>query len=131
VGDFSLSAKSSPPFPPVPLAVAGVDVNFCKNPTCANFGVPAVLVKWRRTKNSALSTTPGTAYSLTGTGSGRPALRCLLCGETFSVKSNLAAVEEVMRFSNYLLPAAAPHCPNSECSNQDVPVDTAGAYYRW
>ncbi|WP_157275107.1 transposase-like zinc-binding domain-containing protein [Dechloromonas agitata] len=106
-------------------------MNFCKNPACANFGVPANIVKHTRRKGTELATTPGTAYSLVGVGKNRPALKCLLCEETFSLKSNLAVVEEYRRFARYLLPSEPASCPNAECANHAVPVSTANAYYRF
>lgn len=122
---------SSPAHPPIPAEVAGIDVNHCKNPACANFGVPASLVKFRRKAGTGLAITPGTAYSLVATGKSRPSLVCMLCRESFSLKSNLAVAEEVMRFAEYLLPADPPHCPNPDCLNFDVPLGTKGAYYAY
>jgi len=66
MGDSSLAVISSaaaaptPSYPAIPPAVIGIHVNFCKNPACNNFGVPADLIKFRRTAG-ALTTTPGTA----------------------------------------------------------------------
>lgn len=131
MGDFSLPVNSSPPFATVPPEAAGIDINFCKNPRCANFGVPARLVKWRRKTGSPLATTPGTAYGLSRAGNNRPALKCLLCGEIFSLKSNLAVAEEVIRFADYLLPHQPPSCPDPGCANHGNPVGTKGAYHRF
>ena len=122
---------SSPSIPPIPPEVAGINVNFCKNPRCENFGVPASIVRWRRKVGSALATTPGTAYDLVSRGKSRPSLKCLLCGEHFSIKSNLAVAEEVMRFADYLTPPEEPHCPKPACPNHVVPVTTESAYYRF
>ncbi len=126
-----MAVISSSSYPPLPPEVAGIDVNFCKNPRCANFGAPASLLKYRRKAGTALATTPGTAYGLTSVGKLRPALKCLLCNESFSLKSNLAVAEEVMRFADYLLPPEEPHCPKSTCPNHSVPTGTRGAYYRF
>lgn len=136
MGDFSLSVISSgdgdtPSCPAVPPEVAGFNVNFCKNPSCANFGVPATLVKWARRKAAGLSATPGSAYTLAAVGKSRPALRCSLCGESFSVKSNLAVAEEAHRFTRYLFPPEPLCCPNASCINHAVSVSTAAAYYRF
>lgn len=122
--------SSSAPLPPLPPEVAGINVNFCKNPHCANFGVPAEIVKFRRKHGSSLATTPGTAYGLTlSTNAGRPALRCMLCKEKFAIKSNQAIAEELERFRKYL--EEDPLCCRSpECPNNLVPVKAAGAYHR-
>jgi hypothetical protein len=37
---MSVSTNERVP-PRIPLEVAGVQVNFCENPSCSNFGVPA------------------------------------------------------------------------------------------
>jgi len=58
-------------------------------------------------------------------------LKCLLCKESFSIKSNLAVAEEVIRFADYLLPPDVPHCPKPACANHSVPVGTQGAYYQF
>lgn len=109
----------------------GIDVNFCKNPACRNFGIPADVVKWRRTRKSGLADTPGTAYSLTAVGQSRPALKCLLCKEHFSIKSNQAVAEEFTRFAKYLLPPDPVCCSTPDCANRDIPVGTAKAYKRF
>lgn len=50
-----MKAISLPPtLPALPPAIKGINVNFCKNPRCANFGVPATIVKYRRTQGNAL-----------------------------------------------------------------------------
>ena len=121
----------SPVPPVVPPAVAGIDVNFCKNPNCRNFGIPAELIRYRRKVGTPLAATAGTAYGLFAVGKRRPALRCMLCGEIFSVKSNRAVAEEAGRFADYLLPVDAPACRTPGCANAAVPLGTAGAYYRF
>jgi hypothetical protein len=74
-------------------ASRAIQVNFCKNPRCANFGVPASLSKWaRRSKSAGL---PGTEYKVGAAGKNVPTLQCLLCGESLPIKSN-AGVAEVL-----------------------------------
>lgn len=34
--------------------IDGININFCKNPYCCNFGVPAEIVKFRRKHGSQL-----------------------------------------------------------------------------
>ena len=43
----------------LPPPMAGINVNFCKNPACHNFGVLATLVKWRRKANTDLASRAG------------------------------------------------------------------------
>lgn len=46
---------SSAPLPALPSAAFGINVNFCKNPHCPNFGVPADIVKHRHKKGALAS----------------------------------------------------------------------------
>ena len=117
--------------PPTPPAVAGIDVNFCKNPCCANFGVPANFTKFARRKGPMASGAPGTAYKLSGSAKNRPVLECLLCHESFSVKSNQAIADELTRFTRYLVPPAVACCPNAECPNHLVGIGDAAAYHHF
>lgn len=121
--------SSAAPPPVLPPEVAGINVNFCKNPHCANFGVPAEIVKYRH-KKGALAATPGTAYGLAGERA-RTKLKCLLCGAQFAVKSNLAVAEELARASAYLKPPPAICCPSAECKNNGTPIGVEGAYQRF
>jgi transposase-like protein len=130
-GDFHLSEISSPDGESaLPPSSGGLDVNHCKNPKCLNFGVPAEIVRWRRKHGTVVALTPGKAYSLRASGKKRPVLYCLLCHESFSVKSNLAVAEERDRLIAYLTPRPPDCCETSGCVNETVPVGTAGAYYR-
>lgn len=118
--------SSSGALPALPADSFGINVNFCKNPHCANFGVPADVVKHRH-KKGVLATSPGTAYGLV-TAHRRLALKCLLCQEIFAVKSNLAVAEELARFTAYLSPVPVICCANLDCANKTVSVEVAGAY---
>src|SRR5437899_11591550 len=120
---------SSAPLPALPGEAFGINVNFCKNPHCPNFGVPAEIVKHRH-KKGALAATPGTAYGLV-TSHSRLALKCLLCKEQFAVKSNLAVAEELARFNAYLSPAPAICCRSLDCANKTDSVEVAVAYYHF
>src|SRR5208337_3213441 len=90
------AAPSPPPritpkvLPKVPPMAGKIQVNFCKSPECANFGVPAKngpLFEGKylpRKDNYDLATT-GYKHD----GSSVPTLKCKLCGEHPTVKSNL------------------------------------------
>lgn len=117
---------SAAPLPALPPATFGINVNFCKNPHCPNFGVPAEIVKHRH-KKGALAATPGTAYGLVGT-LNRLELKCLLCKERFAIKSNLAVAEELARFTSYLTPPPSTCCTSPDCANRAVSTDIPGAY---
>lgn len=116
-------ASPPPPQPPrVPADHGGVQVNFCKNPTCANFGIPAAQasVRGRSARNP---------YTVVASGAGLPAGRCNTCGEHFPLKSNLGIVEERDRMRAFLNPAPTETCcPTPTCANHAVAVGTPGAY---
>lgn len=116
-------ARRAPPLPrsALPPTSAGVQVNFCKNPTCANFGVPVPMQK-----------TPGVkgTYKLIGAGANKGSIhvRCSLCNEKIPMKSNAGIVEELARMQAPLAALKPTCCPHATCSNHGVPVGTAGAY---
>ena len=101
-----------------PLAAAGIQVNHCRNPKCANFGVvPKETVRYGRAGVKVGQAGPGD-YRVVASGANRPDLSCLLCGEQFPIQSNLAIAEELLRISRYLNPAG-PRCTNPECPEPD------------
>jgi hypothetical protein len=107
------------PTPRVPVAVHGVQVNHCKNPTCQNFGVPVA--------EKALQGT--NAYTIVATGAKLPAAKCNCCGEIFGLKSNQSVFEEAYRILAPLYGASS--CPNAECQNHRVPTHIEGAYHEF
>ena len=80
------SPEKSVPRPRSPAAYAGIQVNFCKNPVCANFGVPISGEKRARL------TAP---YRLAAAGKGFPLGFCIPCNESFPLKSNKGIHEEL------------------------------------
>lgn len=116
--------KNSPAVttPRVPPEACGIQVNFCKNPKCTNFGVPACSHTTRgRNAN-------GDNYLRVSAGRpGSPLMRCKLCGEIFPLKSNLGIAEEVVRLSSYLV-AKTHCCPQETCANHNVPISTPKQY---
>lgn len=111
-----------------PPEAAGIQVNYCKNPKCANFGVPPHPQKAYRRK-SITPAGPGD-YTVVASGKGQPVLRCELCFEHIPMQSNLAIAEELLRISGYLEPPAEPSCPNELCEAHGVPLSTAPKGYR-
>jgi len=96
-------------------------VNFCKNPRCANFGVPVPMSK-----------TPGVKgpYNLIGGGTqtGTLHVRCMACGEKIPMKSNAGIVEELERMQAPLRARKPISCPHAACAHHAVAVETPGAY---
>lgn len=116
--------KNSPAVatPRVPPEAGGIQVNFCKNPKCSNFGVPA------RSHTTRGRNANGDSYLRVSAGQpGTPLMRCKLCSEIFPLKSNIGIAEEVVRLSSYL--ATKTHCcPQETCSNHNVPIGTPKQY---
>jgi len=105
-----------------------IQVNFCKNPTCRNFGVPAAPVTLRgRLPKGGISD----RYKVIGLDKGVPTLHCKACKEQPPIKSNLGLREERQRLSAYLMPASSPSCPDRGCKNHHLPVGTKRAYRRY
>ncbi len=114
------SATFSRNHPRIPPEHDGVQVNHCKSPICANYGVPAGQSSVRG-RNS---------YILDSRNKGISSCICASCGEGFPLKSNLGIAEEVARMASYLTLPSAVCCRNDACANHtdQVPIGTAGAY---
>jgi transposase-like protein len=118
-----------------PQTAAGIQVNHCKNPRCANFGVPpkdtpATPKGGARAKGVKLERTPEPGdYIVVASGRKDPALKCKLCNEVIPMQSNLAIAEELLRISAYLEPPGGPACTNDECEFYEVPVTKAPKNY--
>lgn len=100
----------------------GIQVNYCKNPACQNYGVPAL----NRPSSKKISDN----YVSSSGSVGMPVLGCRFCGENPPIKSNLAISEELTRLLADLTPALAPSCPNTQCANHAIPVDAAKGNYQ-
>jgi len=59
--------------PRIPLSSNGIQYNFCKNPSCNNFGIEA--------EQELNRGAPG-RYVVVGGGKDFPLLKCSCCGET-------------------------------------------------
>lgn len=99
--------------------MAGIQVNYCKNPTCDNYGVPASQVSGRQRKDR---------YALSGAGRQTPVLKCHACNEYPPLKSNLAIAEELDRLGGYLAQPVEPSCPNEDCDNHHNGISNKACY---
>ncbi len=117
---------TAPETPRIPLTVGEIQVNFCKNPMCANFGRPASTAPQPRGR--ATSGAQRDRYTISGTDHG-PQLRCLACNEFLPVKSNAGIAEEIDRISHFLRPPSAPCCPNQDCDHHAITVEEVPARY--
>lgn len=123
-------AKSSGK-PRIPPEFAGLQVNFCKNNRCANFGVPAV-----QTKDPNYTITGDVNYHLSEKvkskktkpdASGRQ-LKCKFCRQHNPIKSNKAVIE-TLRTLDWSPDNRC--CPVSTCENRNLPVNTnLDRYYK-
>jgi len=124
----------------LPAPVAGIDLNFCRNPACAQYGVRPD--PFRRPKG-APPPPPGVPRGAVPGGKHKEFYKCPACGTTSRVKNNHAVVEELDRLRRLRTEdPAAPACRNPECCNRDLPVEeypelyqrfgkTAGGDPRW
>lgn len=113
----------------IPSEEIGIQINFCKNPECSNFGVPASSERQLRGRGNKVQDT----YRIGGGVSklrNAPVLNCLRCGETPPIKSNQGITEEMMRMLAYLRPITPPGCPDQECPNHVVGVGGERGHYR-
>lgn len=125
-------SSAAPSTPRYPANAQGIQINFCRNPFCSNFGTsPAPKVTRGRTPKSGVRLTD--TYIVFGganpQGANVPSLKCKLCGQTLTVKSNQAIQEELTRISAYLTPFRAPSCPNIWCWNRYQDILTAPDEY--
>ena len=84
----------------IPLAHEGIQINFCKNPECFNFGIPAL----ENIKGLPLPSVAGSCnrnrdnYTIVG----EKNLRCHFCGQEPPMKSNKGIYDEFSRMWAYL-----------------------------
>lgn len=121
------TSTTQDPGPRIPAACGSVQVNFCKNPHCSNFGVPPVeRPKWSRPAKG------DPKYKIHGTGKDLPGLKCQLCEDTPPLKSNIAVKEELDRMLAETRLPSEPTCPNDTCKNNLLGVATnKSEYYRF
>ena len=110
----------------IPLPAGDIQVNFCKNPACANFGVPASTTSQPR---RAFGNAERDSYTITS-GNNYPILKCNLCGELPPLKSNAGILEELNRLESYLdLAHRITSCPNEQCENHRADITQKLHYY--
>ena len=97
-----------------------VQVNHCRTPGCANFGVPA------RTKpgKTGPSKDRDLHYKLTSTAKGQePAIECKECRGKGAVRSNAAIAEEIERIADYVRPLEHRFaCRTEGCANEGLSI---------
>lgn len=112
----------------LPASAEGIDVNFCKNPVCGNYGkLPSR--NRPRGRNAALQSE--VEYTIIANSKNMPALYCKKCKESVVIKSNQGIYEEFCRLSAYLdNNKEYPSCPNKDCPNHNIDINAGNRYYR-
>ncbi len=101
----------------IPPTVSDLQVNTCRNPICLQFGKePRQDVTRGRSGKSD-------GYRIIGGWNKSRVLWCTVCGQSFSLKSNLAIAEEFKRLWQPHVKPDEPSCPNSVCINHGYPVN--------
>ena len=92
-----------------------VQVNHCRTPSCANFGVPA---RTKRGKTGP-SRDRDLRYKLNSTAKGQePAIECKVCRGKGAIRSNAAIAEEIERIAGYARPLKFHFaCKTEGCAN--------------
>jgi transposase-like protein len=108
--------------PRIPPEHSGIQVNFCKNPECENYGIPAARRTGRGTQRDR--------YAVGSAGRQFPVLKCHACGEYPPLKSNQGIAEEHERLCDYLNASAEASCPDVQCANHGVGVSAGSPHYR-
>lgn len=112
----------------LPPPFEGVNINFCKNPLCQNFGIPAELGDGRG--GSRRGSNQRSSYIVTGSHNGS-SIRCSACNTYTVVKSNKAVWEEFDRHLKALSRPRGHHCPDDTCENHTKLVDShPKSYFR-
>jgi len=115
----------------VPEAANGIQINFCKNVECSNFGVPASTqkqpkgpgAKERRTDSYSINSSPNKR------GENIPRLECDVCREKPPLRSNRAIEEEQNRLMGYLSEKPVG-CTEEKCPNHLVDLKAGKLYYQ-
>ncbi|MDE0372436.1 MAG: hypothetical protein OXI73_07830 [Rhodospirillales bacterium] len=121
-----------PPGAPADLlrTATTIQVNHCRNPNCANYGVPA------RTAQQKPGPSPDRDpnYKVQSTNKGLvPAIRCKSCGESPPLRSNHAIAAEISRLTRedqLRTPEERVSCCNPECVNHSHPIGHMPAAYQ-
>ncbi|MEA1051754.1 hypothetical protein U5801_18380 [Lamprobacter modestohalophilus] len=108
--------------PRIPPASGGIQVNFCKQPNCEHYGIPAAQTTGRGAQRDR--------YAVVSAGRQYPVLKCHACGEYPPLKSNQSIAEERERLGAYLRVPPEPSCPDLDCANSDIGISSGFPHYR-
>ena len=108
--------------PRIPPKHGGIQVNFCKNPHCENYGIPAAQTTGCGAQRDR--------YTVVSAGRQYPVLKCHACGEYPPLKRNQGIAEERKRLGAYLGVPSEASCPDAVCANHSVGVSAGSPHYR-
>jgi len=128
VGGIFILGKKSFQGSRIPLPESSIQVNFCKNPACTNYGVPASTQKQPKGRGAGVKDRDN--YTIVGSGKNSPTIKCGVCNEHPPIKSNHGIAEELDRIAAYLEPEAEACCPDMSCLNHGVGVSTGKTAYQ-
>lgn len=115
----------------LPPPCKGVQVNFCKNPSCTNFAIHPLFSN--RYDNDGVPLPAGSRtdplYKKSGASNGESSLHCKSCDSYSAIKSNEGVKEEIDRISAYLKPKQLS-CPNEDCCNYKITTDASLYLYK-
>ena len=125
-----MKKKSSPPLQPrLPLAHNNIQVNFCKNPLCKNYGVPANTDRQKLGRPTLSNKHKKDTYIISGDNVKKKMI-CSFCNEYPPIKSNKGISEELNRLSSYLLDKPERCCPNPCCDNHTIGITSNKKSYQ-
>ena len=120
VSKISSGAVAVPLARRLPAPIAGVDLNFCRNPACALYGVPPDPFK---RPNGTPAAPPGVPRGVVAGKKHEEYYQCPACRTTSRIKNNHAVVEEHERLCRIRkVDPCAPACRTPHCANQNIPV---------
>jgi hypothetical protein len=111
----------------VPDAYNGIQVNYCKNPLCPNYGVPVSNENQSRGRFQDPLKKDGYVAGKKIDQDQVLVIRykCKYCRAEFPAKSNLGIFEEAARYSSYLDTKQDLACPNEFCETFARPPSQA------
>jgi len=109
-----LPKKSSDNPDRIPQPFDNIQINFCKNSICPNFGIPASNKTQPRGRYVKPHQQDGYIRRKKG---GVFHLLCKYCGESFPMKSNQGIAEEAKRLTPQAPIKPVPACKNEKCEN--------------
>lgn len=105
----------------LPSSSFGIDLNFCRNPACPQFGIHPDPYDRRGQKGHLVKS--NFSHGVVNTRDGDLTFRCGACGKSSVVKNNRAVVEEYRRLRERQKAGLREHsCQNEACRSHGRPL---------